>query len=610
MAVSTAKAEVLIVEDEIVYAFDVQSMLEERDISSSICYTGEDALRRMAEEPAISLVLMDLDLGDGPNGIETARRILKDYDVPLLFLSAHTDSELTDPLSTIDHYGFVPKIAGEFGIIQAVTAALRLDRSRKGVLLSARKYRDLVESLSDAVIAIDAEYTVQTANGSVASLIGGAKDALGQKCYRCFHGLESPCPWCPAPDVFASGSPVRTVVPYPSSEGGSRWFYLDASPVAGADGSVEAVVLSGRDVSEEEEGRRRELSSQQMFEELFRFAPQPYQSLDPAGRFLDVNDEWCRVLGYSREETVGRHFSEFLAPGSVDLFARRFPAFLESGRVKGVEFTLVKADGTTVETRFSGRIAYDHDRTPLRTHCIFQDVTDLVAAEHALAERHRQVSGLLEDRELLLKEVHHRIKNDMLLVRSLLSLQAGRTSSPETAAELSEAASRITLMGRIYERLYRSDNYESIQIRPTLLSIVSDLLSGASQGQIDLETEIEERQLPRRISVPIGIIVNELVNNSLKYAFAGGRKPHLRVALRVDEGMVEIEVEDNGPGMPPALRLPDGSINPGGFDSFGYTMIGALVAQHFGTATVEDAKGGGTLARVRLTIPESARATP
>jgi PAS domain S-box-containing protein len=855
VAVSTTEGKVLIVEDEVMYALDVQRFLANRHIDASVCHTGEEALRVMSQDPDIALVLMDLDLGEGVGGIETARRILKHHDVPLLFLSVHTEWELADPLLGIDHYGFLPKSAGEFAILQGVNAALKLARSRRELLASEERYRGLIESLSDSVLVIDGDYTVQSANGAAVSLLGGVQGAVGAKCYRCYHGFESPCPWCPAVEVLASGARARRVVPFSAGGGESKWFNLEASAVRDPDDAVVGVVLSGRDVSQEEDTRKR-------YEELFRFAPQPYQSLAPSGRFIDVNEEWCAVLGYSRDQVVGRHFSEFLAQEAVALFSTRFPAFLQAGRVDGVEFPVVKSNGEILLCRFYGRVAYDAHRVPLRTHCIFQDltpqrraeekfqrlfhsaplgvfrstadgrfleanpafvellgyssgeeiaskvkelgwtlfldaeeaatiagvlkrgmgigpsdlrvrrkdgshrvvrlhinrvqdapgahdvlegfcediterqamqkeveerelllrtfvnqsldaivitdtkgkitswnpaaekqfrsaagealgtpvwdtvllnavapeedesrirtlrdhmklllatgdapvagsiveteyeypdatrrtahqrffaiegshgyqlglvsrdVTDLVIAERALADRHRRVTDLLEERELLLKEVHHRIKNDMLLVRSLLSLQAGRTSSEETAAELSDAANRITLMSRIYERLYRSDNYESIQIRQTVLSIVSDLLSGAGRGQLSLETDIEERELPRKIAVPIGIIINELVSNALKYAFDGTGDPRLRVALGVNDGMVELEVEDNGPGMPAALRRDDGTLQPETIDGFGYTMIGALVAQHTGTLSVADAETGGTVVRVTLALPE------
>lgn len=856
MAVSTTEGKVLIVEDEVMYAFDVQRFLADHRIPASVCHTGEEALRRMSQDPDIALVLMDLDLGTGVDGIETARRILEDHDVPLLFLSVHTEWELADPLLGIDHYGILPKSAGEFAILQGVSAALKLARSRRELLESEERYRGLIESLSDSVLVIDGDYTIESANDAAVSLLGGTQGAVGEKCYRCYHGFESPCPWCPAVEVLASGGHVRRVVPFSPREGESKWFNLEASPVRNPDGSVVGVVLSGRDVSTEEDARQR-------YEDLFRFAPQPYQSLDPSGKFVDVNEEWCAVLGYSREEVVGRHFSEFLPPEAVALFAARFPAFLQAGRIDCVEFSVVKSDGDILLCRFYGRVAYDAHRAPVRTHCIFEDltpqrraeekfrrlfhsaplgvfrsaldgrfleanpafvgllgysspeelasriresgwksfleaedalrivgilekgpdtgpvdlrarrkdgthrvvrlhihrvqdspgeqdviegfceditdrqamqkeiqereqllrtfvnqsleaivitdaqggitswnpaaekqfrttsgdalgtpiwdvvfksavspkgaesrisklreemrlllatgeapaaggiiemdydyldgthrathqrffpiegsdgcrlglvsrdVTDLVIAERALADRHRRVTDLLEERELLLKEVHHRIKNDMLLVRALLSLQAGRTANVETATELSEAANRITLMSRIYERLYRSDNYESIQIRQTVLSIVSDLLSGAGQGQMSLVTDIEDRELPRKIAVPVGIILNELVSNALKYAFASSQNPRLRLSLKVNAGMVELEVEDNGPGMPDELRRADGTTQPGALEGFGYTMIGALVAQHAGTLSVADPERGGTVVRVSLALPES-----
>jgi PAS domain S-box-containing protein len=742
VALATTEGKVLIVEDEVIYAFDVQRFLTDRHIAASVCHTGEEALRVMSHDPDIALVLMDLDLGDGVDGMETAGRILKDHDVPLLFLSVHTEWELVEPLLGIDHYGFLPKSAGEFAILQGVNSALKLARSRRELLASEERYRGLVESLSDSVLVIDGDYTVQSANGAALSLLGGVKCPIGEKCYRCCHGFESPCPWCPACEALISGHHARRMVPFAPEEGESKWFNIEASPVRNPDGGVVGVVLSGRDVSQEEEARR-------CYEKLFHSAPVGVFRSTLDGRFVEANPAFVSLLGYSSADDLASEVKElgwtlFLdsedlttiaallekGPGTepADVRVRRkdgkhrvvrlhvhrvvdspgeddaIEGFCEditekqamqkevgereqllrtfvnesldaivitdvAGNItswnpaaeKQFRATPGEALGTPVwDTVLRGAVPPEEDESRIRTlrdqmklllatgdaplagsiietdyvysdathrtthqrffaiqggngcqlGLVSRDVTDLVMAERALADRHRRVTDLLQERDLLLKEVHHRIKNDMLLVRSLLSLQAGRTSSEEAAGELSDAANRITLMSRIYERLYRSDNYESIRIRPTVLSIVSDLLSGAGRGGISLETDIEDRELSRKISIPVGIIINELVSNALKYAYDANPDPRLRVGLEVNDGMVEIEVEDNGPGMPDKFRRAEGSVEIEAVDSFGYTMIRALVTQHLGTISVADGRTRGTVVRVTLALPEAEHAEP
>lgn len=202
----------------------------------------------------------------------------------------------------------------------------------------------------------------------------------------------------------------------------------------------------------------------------------------------------------------------------------------------------------------------------------------------------------LEERELLLAEVHHRIKNDMQFVQSLLLLQAGEAESAELREELEGAARRVSVMGRIYERLYRDEDFQEIEVRSLAERILDDLQQRGVLSGVAINLEAETLHVPVKVSVTVGIILNELVTNALKYA-AGTQEGPLRIHVRLCEAQegraLTLTVADNGPGLP-------GDVLSGETKGYGLTILSALAGQYGGTLQLWN--DGGAAAAVTLEL--------
>ena len=127
---------------------------------------------------------------------------------------------------------------------------------------------------------------------------------------------------------------------------------------------------------------------------LFDYAPLGYQSLDVSGRLLDVNRTWTELLGYAREEVIGRLFREFIVEPATEELEPRFEAFLRSGSVRDVQFKLRRADGRDLDVLFDGRVVRDPDGGGLRTHCVFRDITEFHRTRRALIESENRLRAL------------------------------------------------------------------------------------------------------------------------------------------------------------------------------------------------------------------------
>jgi PAS domain S-box-containing protein len=200
--------------------------------------------------------------------------------------------------------------------------------------------------------------------------------------------------------AWSQGQPSRGEEVIPLPQGGERYFDVIKIPLFLAEGKREALVVLGRDITERKRAERTALESEERFRLLFQRAPIAYQSLDQEGRILEVNQQWLELLGYSREEVIGRWIGDFLTPDSVGLLQRRFPSFLATGEVLGAEFEFLRKGGESVLVSVSGKIGRDPQGQFQQTHCTLDDITQQRRAEDALRsseERYRRFIDATSD---------------------------------------------------------------------------------------------------------------------------------------------------------------------------------------------------------------------
>ncbi|MGQ3013739.1 MAG: sensor histidine kinase [Flavobacteriales bacterium] len=187
-----------------------------------------------------------------------------------------------------------------------------------------------------------------------------------------------------------------------------------------------------------------------------------------------------------------------------------------------------------------------------------------------LQEKNRLIEENLRHREILLGEVHHRVKNNLQLVVSILQLQARSLDDEKVRSVLNDCIHRIGTMGRIHRQLYSGDNPESVAIRPFIQEIAEVLGENDRPGApVRFESDIEALQLPLEYAVPLGLIINELLTNAAKYAFGENTAGIIGVSLHRHGEQLRLSVYDNGKGIDPDQTG----------DSFGFRLIGSMVRQ-------------------------------
>jgi two-component sensor histidine kinase len=208
------------------------------------------------------------------------------------------------------------------------------------------------------------------------------------------------------------------------------------------------------------------------------------------------------------------------------------------------------------------------------------DITDLKQAEE-------QIGKSLKEKEVLLQEIHHRVKNNMTVIMSLLKLQADRVKDKHYREMLGDSMGRIKTMALIHEKLYKAKDLAKVNFNDYLKDMINSMFMsyGLSPNKVALKTDVEDVDFGVDTAIPCGLIINELVSNSLKHAFPEDRDGEIKVSLRRnDKAEVELTVSDNGVGMPEGLDFRK-------TDSLGLNLVNALVGQLRGEIELYREKG-------------------
>jgi len=217
-----------------------------------------------------------------------------------------------------------------------------------------------------------------------------------------------------------------------------------------------------------------------------------------------------------------------------------------------------------------------------------RDITEQKKAQDALL-------ASLKEKESLLKEIHHRVKNNMQIISSLLHLQAQHLKDPEAAEALKQCQSRIRAMALVHERLYREENLAKIDFQEYAEQLLVHLFQAflPRSKNISFSLQIEAPPLTIEIAIPLGLITTELVTNSLKHAFSPGQTGEILVSLRKEENNLVLKVSDNGKGLPEEIP-----------EKFGLEIVRLLTAQLSGTFKMQSRSGKGTEAEVIFPFPD------
>lgn len=304
---------------------------------------------------------------------------------------------------------------------------------------------------------------------------------------------------------------------------------------------------------------------------------------DANGVLKYVSPSTQQLLGYHPQELVGHSLYELIHPDDREKVRQTIKKSSNATEGLRVESRLKTAEGKYIWIETTGKPVVDEN-----------GFRGFIYSGRDITEQKKSAEYIkksLEEKEALLREIHHRVNNNLQVISSLLSLQSDNVRDPRDHELFVESQNRVRSMAMIHEKLYQSDKFNSINFRDYLKTLINRLIYEYSQdlGHIDLELDIENVELNIETSVPCGLIINELVSNSLKHAFPQGRNGKIIVKFHKIKDKYVLMVGDNGIG-PLEKSVLESS------KKLGFNLVKSLIKQL--DASLEILESEGTLYRI------------
>lgn len=347
-------------------------------------------------------------------------------------------------------------------------------------------------------------------------------------------------------------------------------------------GGGNAILGIVTDITERKHAEEALRKSEEKYRHLVENTNDVLYATDENGIMTYISPISKSISGFSPSEIVGRHFTEFIYKEDLARIQEQYKRII-SGEIEANEYRVVTKFGDLRWIRTSSRPIFLSGRF-LGLQGVMTDVTDRKRAEEKL-------KASLREKEAMMREIHHRVKNNLQIISSLLRLQSRSIKSHKLQETFRIAQNRINSMALIHEVLYRSDNLDKINFSEYVKRITNHLFSIFSQEakQVRLDLDVGEFYLDIDRAIPCGLIVNELVSNSLKHAFSDGESGTVHVKLENKLDRYTMTVKDTGIGFPADLDIHR-------IETLGLQLVNDLVHQIEGS--VELQIEGGTTFRI------------
>jgi PAS domain S-box-containing protein len=322
------------------------------------------------------------------------------------------------------------------------------------------------------------------------------------------------------------------------------------------------------------------LESEKRYRQVVEAADDAIYTAATDGRFTYLNPVVSKWTGYTREELIGRHYLMLIHPDHrenvrkcyIGQFTRRTPQTY-------YEFPIVTKDGETMWVGQNVQLLTPYEKVT-GFQAIARNITDRKNAEDRLR-------ASLEEKEVLMREIHHRVKNNLQVISALLTLQADHVGEPKTIEVLAGANAKIRAMALVHEKLCESNNMAQIRMDEYLSDLVCELpgFNEQTDSKITLSILVDEIYFAPDTAIPIGMIVAELLTNSIRHAFPDNRRGVVYVSLKsADQDGFELLIGDNGVGMPGAADIKNGR-------SLGLDLVTAFAQKLRGEVRLDTSNG-------------------
>jgi|GEM_PF-513437 len=336
---------------------------------------------------------------------------------------------------------------------------------------------------------------------------------------------------------------------------------------------------------------RSDITQRKLSEEILRKSEEKYRTLVEGtnavlfttnlhGIFTYANEAASNLLNLPMDKILGKFYLKFVHKEDRQKVHEHF-----------IKKTLVEEKSSYLEFRYTngndkeGWVSFLVN--PLIENGVFTGITGIAQDITQRKQVEKKIADSLKEKETLLKEVHHRVKNNMQIIYSLLNLQSGSIEDQSVLNIVKESQNRIRIMALLHEKLYQSKEISYIDLPGYIKEIIKNVVSSyiLDMDKIKVDVDIDEFEVSIDAAISIGLIINELISNAVKYAFPAGRKGRVRFLLKKnDNASHKMIISDNGVGFPSSINFKNTS-------SLGLQLVNTLVNQIEGSIQMNNSEG-------------------
>ena len=487
------------------------------------------------------------------------------------------------------------RIISLWGAAQDITERKRTENELQA---SQEKLQNLIQNLHAGLVVHALDTSILFANAQASELLGLTNDQLMGKmaidpvwCFIHEDGTPFQVEEYPVSQVFATQGPVQnmTIGIIRPSTSDCVWALVNAFPELDTHGCVSQAVITFIDITDRKQAQEALFAEGERLEFVIDGSRLGTWAWNVQTNETIFNEAWATMLGYTLEELTPTNFETWNAlthpEDSKKVESLLAHCLTGEKRDFTCEMRMRHKDGHWVWVLARGRImTWDDTGKPLSMFGTHDNITDR-------KDHEQQLAAALSEKEVLLREVHHRVKNNLAAIISLMDMQRRTLEDPNGQVVLTDLSNRIRAMSLVHEKLYRADSLSSIDFHEYIQALTSHLRTTFGSPDIICRVDAHGITIPLDLASPCGLIVNELMTNALKYAFPDGKpRPgntdcQILVRLRRDKDTYTLTVSDNGIGLPAEFDWTDTI-------TLGMTLVRMLGQHQLGGRYVVDQVNG------------------
>lgn len=481
-------------------------------------------------------------------------------------------TDLILPLSSID----IPELTMTIITVGLIFIAYGIWRYRFPILTPAMAADKILSTMSNFLIILNTRRKIILVNQSALNLLNYNKeDLLGKQSELIFHHQEE------LENIsFDEIGQIKTFeTDIKSSTNNYISVLMSVSLIKISEKEPLGLVCIGSDLTKEKEIRKALEESEILYSTLVKTDPDAIITTDIDGNISYTSKQAVKMYGYKNKELVGNSIFNLVAPKSQETARKDLRKTLNENILRNLEYHLVKKDGNQFIGEWNIAVINDSDDNPVAFMITARDIT-----HHKSIENQMQAS--IQEKNVLLKEIHHRVKNNLQIISSLLNLQSKYIEDEKAFEVFKESQNRVKSMAIIHEKLYQTENFAEINVAEYLKSLTENIYSsyGVNINLIKIQINTEDLFLDLNTAIPCFLLINEVITNCIKHAFPDGRSGNIIIDFKKIDSKHIIRIQDDGIGLPNDLDIEQ-------TNTLGMQLITSLTFQLDGELEVKSNNG-------------------